>query len=459
MDQELDPQKQSAEKQYKEPVKIENAAETIKESANQLIKFGGFKVFEMAIKGSQNLNPEKKATRNIFLSDSSRKAERENLKSTLNIWLDLLTENQSVADIVSESQKKAEAAGKNLKANVKKALDATRELESSYRSVNLFFKNTTADKIKNVTFLNAEIEQLKDLDNDLFIKAVDDEFKNNYDKLDLRPNYSLLVVPGFLGSNAVVEKWARIAHECKVMMVTDFADLESPDGVMQSFEAGNFASGDIYKSNVMMTCNWLVGRGKDEEVGEEEDVHVAPSAALAGKIYSTLMSQVSAGKTFGALNEVDGVNFQLKRTEFSAIEKLGLIPMVNEYSKVLPMSAKTLFTGDNIGWQTYSVVRVFDWIMKSLFDFLNRRAFENFSVNSKRDMEDQIIRFLDKHKGPGKLIEDFKILKFEQDELQKDKVHLDIHITPYFPAKNFVIGLSGEKGDGGAKWNSAITQK
>jgi hypothetical protein len=268
----------------------------------------------------------------------------------------------------------------------------------------------------------------------------------------------MLVVPGYLGSNAVVEKWAKIAHECKVMMITDFQNLESPDAVMQSFEAANLASGDKYKSNVMMCANWLIGRGKDQEVGEEDDVFVAPSAALAGKVYSSLMSQVAAGKKFGALNEATGVAFQLKRTEFGNFEKLGLIPMVNEYSKVLPMAAKTLFTGDNIGWQTYSVVRVFDWIMKSLFDFLNRRTFENFDPEMKREVQGQIIRFLDKHTGAGRLIESFRILRFEQDEIQKDKIYIDIDITPYFPAKNFVVGLSGEKGEGSAssKWGGEI---
>lgn len=54
--------------------------------------------------------------------------------------------------------------------------------------------------------------------------------------------------------------------------------------------------------------------------------------------------------------------------------------MVNEYGKVMAFSAKTLFNGDNLGLQTYSVVRVFDYVTKVLMDFLNRRAFENFNV-------------------------------------------------------------------------------
>jgi hypothetical protein len=202
----------------------------------------------------------------------------------------------------------------------------------------------------------------------------------------------------------------------------------------------------------MMTCNWLVGRGKAAEVGEEEDLYVPPSGALAGKMYKTLMSQVTAGKKHGGMNEVDGVKFDLKKSEIANLEKLGLIPMVNEYGKVMAFSAKTLFNGDNLGLQTYSVVRVFDYITKVLIDFLNRRAFENFNMKTESELRSQITRFLDSIKGPDNLIEKFKIIRFEQDPMQKDRIYLDIHMTPYFPAKSFMIKMDGQKGDDGAEW-------
>jgi hypothetical protein len=209
----------------------------------------------------------------------------------------------------------------------------------------------------------------------------------------------------------------------------------------------------------MLAANWLVGRGKDAEIGEEEDVYVAPSSALAGNIYRTLMSQVAAGKKFGGLNEVSGTRFSLKKSEINNLEKMGMIPMVNEYGKVMAMSAKTLFNGDNLGLQTYSVVRVFDHVMKTLMDFLNRRAFENFDSNTEIELRQQIVKYLDKITGPGKLIEKFKILKFEQDPDQKDRIYLDIFMTPYFPAKSYVVSLDGQKGDDGASWKGDIAQQ
>jgi hypothetical protein len=389
---------------------------------------------ENVIDGLPNLNPERKARKNIFLSDPAKATEREQLKKRLGIWLELLGESETVADIVEKSEKKAEESDKLLNKNLGLALDSVRELEQNYRSVALFYKNTESDKLKNVTVLNASLDQVTDLDNSRFIDYVAEELKQNYDRLDLRDNYSLLVIPGYMGPNKVIEKWAKIAYENKVMLVTDFANLDTPDDVIDLFTEGNYTGGDVYRSNVIMACNWLVGRGKVEQAGETEDLFVPPSAALAGKMYYTMMSQVTAGKKHGSMNEVDAVHFDLKKSEISNLEKLGLVPMVNEYGKVMAFSAKTLFNGDNLGLQTYSVVRVFDYITKVLFDFLNRRAFENWTSKLEADLSSQIVKFLDGIQGPDRLIEKFKILKLEQDPNQKDRVLIDIHITPYFPA-------------------------
>jgi hypothetical protein len=434
-------------------------ADKLQSNLKGLEKFGAFDLLESVVDNVQNLNPERKARKKIFLEEVSKKEERDQLKKTLGIWLDVLQGGGDLHAMVEKAQVKSEQATKLYKANMKEALKETAELEKSYRTVALFFKNTESTKVKNVCFMNVELEQLKDLDNTRFIDAIHAELVENYDRLDLRSNYGILVIPGYLGSNKVVEKWSKIAHENKVMLVTDFENLDAPDDVMELFESASLTSGDPFKSNVIMTCNYLVGRGKQADVGEEENLYVPGSSALAGKIYMTLMSQVTAGKKYGSMNEVDGVRFDLKKSEIAHLEKLGLVPMVNEYSKVMAFSAKTLFNGDNLGLQTYSVVRVFDYVTKVMMDFLNRRAFENFNANTRKELMGQIVKFLDNITGPSKLIENFTIRRFEQDHLQKDKIHLDIHLKPYFPAKNFLIKLEGQKGDDGTDWNSEYNQE
>lgn len=421
-----------------------------------LSAYGGFSFLENVIDGFSNLNPERKARYALFLSDDKWEGERKNLQNRLNVWLDLLKSGKNVEEMRDEAIEKSKVAANSLKKNLRNALQVTRELEQSYRSVALFYKNAESDKLKNITIVNADLQQLTDLDNTLYIDYISNELKQNFDRLDLKSNYSILVVPGYLGSNAVLEKWSKIAYENKAVLLTDFQDLETPDDVVDVFLNANHTGGDVFKSNTLMTCNWLLGRSKEDSVGEEENVYVPPSTALAGKIYNTLMSQVVAGKKFGGINEVESVRFDLKKSEISELEKMGLVPMVNEYSKVMAFSAKTLFNGDNLGLQTYSVVRVFDYITKVMFDFLNRRAFENWSTRTEADLRQQIVKFLDSVQGPTKLIERFKVMKIEQDPRQKDRILLDIHITPYFPAKSFVIQLDGHKGDGPeeAVWHS-----
>ncbi|MCM0666448.1 DUF5458 family protein [Flavobacterium tyrosinilyticum] len=432
---------------------------SIEKNVEKLAKYGGFDLLEMSIEGVQNLNPERKARRKIFLGEVNKAKERETLLKTLELWTSVLSNNEALTDMVAQSEDKCKESEALLQKNLAKSVEDTREIEAAYRTLALFFKNTETDKVKNVTIVNAELDQLKDLDNTRFIDAIHSELVDNYDRLDLKNNYGILVIPGYLGSNKVIEKWAKIAHENKVMLVTDFEHLDEPDDVMEMFDAASLTGGDVYRSNVIMTCNWLVGRGRFDQIGESEDLHVAPSAALAGKIYKTLMSQVTAGKKFGGINEVDGVKFDLKKSEIANLENLGLVPMVNEYGKVMAFSAKTLFSGDNLGLQTYSVVRVFDYVTKVLMDFLNRRAFENFTAKTRKEIMNQIVAFLDGITGPDKLIENFEIRRFEQDPIQKDRIYMDIHMKPYFPAKNFLIKMDGHKGDDGTEWDTDYEQK
>jgi len=448
-----------AQSRVQEAVKnIDKPEEVLKASIATLDNFGGFDLLETLNDLIENLNPEKKAKKRIFLTEEDQKAERESLKKSLQLWSEVIAGSADVASMVEDSQAKVDRAEQVVTKNLKTAVEATQQLERSYRSVGLFFANSESTKVKNISFLNAEPDQLSDLDDAKFFLEVQEEMVKNFDRLDLADNYGLLVLPGYLGKSTVVDKWAKMAHDNKVLLITDFKNMDQPDKVMAEFTKAKLSGGEVHRSNVIMSCNWLIGRGKFNELEEEDDLYVPPAGALAGKIYTTLMSQVTAGKKHGGMNEVDGVRFDLKKSEIAGLEKLGLVPMVKEYGKVMAFSAKTLFNGDNLGLQTYSVVRVFDYVAKVMMDFLNRRAFENFNATTRKELNSQIVKFLDSITGPNKLIENFTIDKFEQDPVQKDKIYLNINMKPYFPAKTFMIKLEGQKGDDGADWSSEYAQ-
>lgn len=440
-----------AEQQVLDVPSLENAL-------SALSKQGGFDFLESVVDGVDNLNPARKAKRNIF-KESSKKAQRAELRKRIQMWVDLLANGQSSGTMAITANEKAGAAEVLLKSNLKKTLQETRELEEAYRTVHQFYKNTETPKLKNVVIMNAALEKLKDTDDPQFIEFAAAELKKRYDKLDMRQNYSLMVIPGYLGSNMVLDKWSKMAYENKVMLVTDFVNAESPAEALSMFNGEDLTSADPHKANVIMTCNYLVGRGRKSEVGEEEDLYVPGSAALAGKMYCTKMSQPVAGKTYGLLDEVEAVRFDQQKGDISELENVGLVPLVGEWGRVMPFSAKTLFTGDNLGMKTYSVVRVFDFIAKVLSDFLNRRAFELWNTKLERNLRSQIVKFLDGIQGPDKLIEKFQIIRFERDEDQKDRIFVDIHITPFFPAKSFLVMLDGYKGDDGEEWKAQFKQQ
>ena len=181
-------------------------SEQLQHSLQSLAKVGGFSFLESVVDGLANMNPERKARKQIFLTDKEKQAERKELLQKINLWLQLLDSNSDVETMVDSCKRQSEQAKISLKKNLKHTLSATRELETAYRTVAQFYKNTELDKVQNVHILNASAEQVTDLDNPLFIDAVAAEFKQYYDRLDLRENYSILSMPGYLGSNKVIDK-------------------------------------------------------------------------------------------------------------------------------------------------------------------------------------------------------------------------------------------------------------
>ena len=66
---------------------VENPEQFLQESSDKLAKFGGFDLLEACIEGTQNLNPERKARKRIFLTEMSKKEDRETLKKTLEMYI------------------------------------------------------------------------------------------------------------------------------------------------------------------------------------------------------------------------------------------------------------------------------------------------------------------------------------------------------------------------------------
>ena len=438
---------------------IENPGELLQRSlAEGLAKYGGFQLLKGLIKGVENMDPRRKAVKNIFLTDAAYADARQKLKNELELWVNIL-ENGGTdpMEIIEDCKAKCAKAEQNLKSNLFSIHDEIHQLEIAYRTLDAFFANAGQGKIDCITLMNVNKEELGSHDSEDTV-AVREELEQYYDRLNLKNNYSLLVVPGYLGDAATIRMWADTAYRNKVIMVTDFKDSLNFEMLKDELDDASLQGQDAQLANVIMTCNYILGRKKSELAGEDDDVYLPGSGALAGRMTNTeenVIAQGAAGKKYGTMSNVKGARLDLRKSEIAALIDQGVIPMVEEDGRTMAFSNRSLYNGATIGLQEYPIVRVFDWIGKVFQNFFNDEAFTNWNSQVKGELQQAIHDFLSDYKGPGKLIENYNLKKLDQDPKTKD-IKIEVELKPFFAAKNFFIELTGHNGTAGAEWEQEV---
>lgn len=444
--------------ELQEQKKIENPADLLKDSIGGLDKFGGFQFLKGLIKGVENMDPRKKAVKNIFLSDSAYTAARKKLKNELEMWVSILEgEGSDPMEIIDVCKSKCNKAEQNLRDNLNYLHDEIKNLEIAYRSLDSFFANAGQEKNDCITLMNVSKSELEYHDSEDTI-AVREELEKYYDRLSLKNNYSLLVVPGYLGDSSTIRMWADTAYRNKVIMLTDFKDSLNFEMLKEELDEASMQGQDTHLANVVMTCNYLLGRKKSELANEDDDVYLPGSAALAGRMTNTdeiVIAQGAAGKKYGTLNNVKGARLDLRKSEIAALIDQGVVPMVEEDGRTMAFSNRSLYNGATVGLQEYPIVRVFDWIGKVFQNFFNDEAFTNWNSQVKQELQQAIHDFLSDYKGPGKLIENYNLKGINQDPKTKD-ISIQVELKPFFAAKNFLIELTGHNGQTGAEWDQNV---
>ena len=439
--------------------KIQDPAGLLQDSLGGLDKYGGFQMLKGLIKGVENMDPRRKAVKNIFLSDSAYAESRKKLKNELSLWVTILEgEGADPMEIIEACKAKSDKAEQNLKNNLFNIHEEIKQLEITYRSLDSFFANAGQGKIDCITLMNVNKEELGSHDSEDTI-AVREELENYYDRLSLKNNYSLLVVPGYLGDATTIRMWADTAYRNKVIMVTDFKDCLNFSMLKDELDDASIQGQDAHLSNVVMTCNYLMGRKKSEQAGEDDDVYIPGSAALAGRMTNTdelVIAQGAAGKKYGTLSNVKGARLDLRKAEIGALIDLGVVPMVEEDGRTMAFSNRSLYNGATLGLQEYPIVRTFDWIGKVFQNFFNDEAFVNWNSQVKAELQQAVHDFLSDYKGPGRLIENYNLKKLEQDPKTKD-IKIEVELKPFFAAKNFFIELTGHNGQSGVEWDQNVS--
>ena len=433
---------------------VANPAELLQKSLSGLDKFGGFQLLKGLIKGVENMDPRRKAIKNVFLNDNAYEDARNRLKNELSHWVEILDSGgKDPMEIVDSCKEECQKAERNLSENLFCIHDEIRNLETTYRSLDAFFANAGQGKVDCITLMNVNKEELGDHDSE-DTQAIRDELERYFDRLNLKNNYSMLVVPGYLGDAETVRMWAQTAYKNKVIMLTDFKDSMNFEMLKEELDDASLQGTDPYLGNIVMTANYILGRKKSELAGEDEDLYIPASGALAGRMSNTeetVIAQAAAGKRYGTLDNVKGARMDLRKSEIAALIDLGVIPMVEEDGRTMAFSNHTLYNGASKGLQEYSIVRVFDWIGKVFENYCNDHAMEIWTPAIKSEITQDIHSFLSDYKGPGGIIEKYTNLKVDQDPKTKD-ISVNVEITPYFAAQNFFIELTGRNSAAGVDW-------
>ena len=408
--------------------------------------------------GVENMDPRKKATKNIFLTDAAYADTRKKLRNQLALWLDVIASgSEDPMAIIESCQEACNKAEQNLSSNLFAVHDEVKKLEVTYRSLDSFFANAGQGKIECLTLMNVNKEDLAEHDSDDTV-AVREELDKYYDRLSLKNNYSLLVIPGYLGDGSTLRMWAQSAFKNKVILVTDFKDSQSFSMLKEELDAASLQGQEVNMANAVMTCNYILGRSKSETAKEDEDLFIPASAALAGRMADTEdipIAQGAAGKKYGTLSNVKGARLDMKKSEIASLIDLGVVPIVEEDGRVMAFSNCSLYNGATVGLKEYPIVRVFDWIGKVFQNFFNDEAFVNWNSQVKAELQEAIHDFLSQYKGPGKLIENYNLKAINQDPKTKD-ISIQVELKPFFAAKNFYIELTGHNDQGGVNWEQKV---
>lgn len=433
----------------REKVRIENPVEVVESVVEELDDFGGFDLFCILDENFDNMDPDTAAVKDQYLTEQEWTESRKKLQANVNLLLDILSQEGTVTDLVELGEVKARESEDLLNLNLGKALEATKPLEQAYWNVGMFFKNAGTNDLENLQIMNVSSEAIRDLNDIKFFNAVEGILKKGYHSFDLGHNISNLVIPGWLGSKQMLNKWGEMVHKYKAMLITDYRDLSLKRAVRNLKNLDMPSGHEAHLQHVVMAYNQIIARPKNEDAGEKDDLKVSAASSLAGLMYeteSTPLSQPRAGMQNGRIREAKAVDQELLDFETASIDEQALVPMIFSKNSVYAWGNRTLFNGSNVGLQDYAVVRTFDWIGKVLMNFLTDECFVKFSVKLKKELQDNIIRFMNDQMGPDKLIKRYDLKSITQNPDTKDII-IDLDITPFFAAKNYYIKLTGHEGN------------
>jgi len=422
------------------------------EIQDHLDKYDGFEELLAPLADDLKIfSPERKKKKKRFLQDKSTQEDRKELLNRLEAFVGFMDKPEIAnhKQIRTTAQEKLDTNEDLINENLAKILGEVRDLERTYRELELFYRNAAPQKVKNITLLNVHPEALLDADSNSVYNAVEERLLKEAKSVDQRKAYSLLVIPGLHRSDRpkdLVERYAKLAGISRLSFITDFADCDTVEETLEERESKRwqgFSGPELFHSKLIMLANHVVLRGKNEDLNEDEDLRGSIAMAVAGKMYSEKISQPITGEMHGSLSGVQGLAYRTDTEEVTDLSEVGINATMNAYDKDMVYNHCTAFDGAELPLKNYPVVRTFDYVNRVMRHYLGKvtgqqldRPKANFVRETIQDFLNQLVE--------QKLISSGKVTHFDWNHRVPDRIDVNIDIQPLWAVRTFVYAIKAK---------------
>ena len=398
------------------------------------------------VRGVEWLDPKKSFQRKEFLNKPEHAKQRKLLKQRLETWIKYLSQSDNLDDVRKAINEDAVKLEQNLEKNMKKVHRESRDVEQTYRAIDKFFANAQQepDEKVNAWFANVSAEELMDPDDKEKFEQLGKAVADLYREWSVKDAFAMAVVPGYLGSVENIDTFARqVGLPNKLHILTDMPDFESVEEVIDMLDDPSFealSGPDAHKQYISLFANYVLARESNQY--EDEDMWIPPSAAIAGKMYqgdiTVGMQQPMAGYKHGKINEAKYIRFKANQPDASKINEKGVNPIVNFEGQAVAMGSSTLYNKET--FNVYSIRRTYDYVYKTLRNYLNKQTFSVIDQKFIDTMRRDIDKFMKAISGGDNILQDYKVEIFADDEMRKrQEIDIKVSLNPKYPARTFNI--------------------
>lgn len=414
--------------------------------------YDGFEELLMPLADNLDLFAEKGARRKSrFMQDEDLKDERKVLRDRLQAFVDAIGK-KNIKDHKQVRANAQDVLDNNealINENLSNILEEAREIERTYREIELFFRNAAPTKVKNLKLLSVHPEVLVDPDSNLLYKAIEKLLTDQSRAVDQKQAYSILAIPNLWRSKQpknLIERYAKLANEARISFLTDFADCDSVEEALKeraSKRWQGFVGSEAFHSKLVMFANHLVLRGVHEGVEEEGELRGSPAMAVAGKMYAEKISQPIMGEMNGSISDTNGIAFHTVADEIADLSEAGLNGMMHAYEKDMVYEFCTAFDGAEYALKRYPVVRTFDYVNRVLRHYLGKVTGQQLDRAKSNMVRETIQDFLNQL-SEQKIINKGKVTHFDWNARVPDRIDVNIEIVPLWAVRTFVYSLQAK---------------